>query len=101
MVCCGGGWFLVDLTLTHDFIMVSELFFSGDTVTLWIRPQKSTTLRCPHSTEFHPRLARRSQAFMLVALLMMNVVLVQLVLWSNQPGSSATTSGHIGSDWWR
>ena len=29
---------------------------------------------------------RCCKAFMLVALLMMNVVLVQLVLWSNQPG---------------
>ena len=32
------------------------------------------------------------EAFMLVALLMMNVLLVQLVLWSNQPGAKRSRS---------
>ena len=38
---------------------------------------------------------RCCKAFMLVALLMMNVVLVQLVLWSNQPGFPRRASSGV------
>ena len=38
---------------------------------------------------------------MLVALLMMNVVLVQLVLWSNQPGFQTNPVAAGGPDGWK